>query len=73
MIMHGWKELKKQYPNRLGLAKTLTEKAYILEQFGFHKDAFRLYLSSKEIARGTPNQDFLNVIQLKIKKIESFL
>ncbi len=64
-------EIKQQFPNRLGLAKTLTEKAYILERHGFHKDALELYRTANNMALGTPNREFLNLIQSKMKELYS--
>ena len=59
--------IKNQISNRLGLAKTYAEKAHLLEQMGFHQDAFKSLSQATEIAKSSPNRQFLAILDEQIQ------
>ncbi len=65
-------KMKSKFPNRLGLAKSISEKAFLLEQLGYRKEAINQYHFAKQVAHGTPNKDFIHVIENRIDKIKDF-
>jgi len=60
--------IKKQVPNKLGLAKSIAEKAFLLEQMGQLPEAYRTYQFAQEVANGTPNHEFIQTIAQQIAK-----
>lgn len=64
-------EMKSKLSNKLGLAKTISEKGFLLEQLGYHREALEQFNFAKHIARGTPNKDFICIIENRIEKIEN--
>ena len=63
-------QIKEQLPNRLGLAKSLSEKAFVLEQLGMTGDALKTYRASAAVANGTPNRQFLEMVGARIGQLE---
>ena len=63
--------IKQELPNKLGLAKTIAEKGFLLEQCGYQQDALRTYNIAANIAQGTPNLHFLETIDDRIKILTS--
>lgn len=62
--------IKQQLPNnKLGLAKSIAEKGFTLEQCGFHREALRSYQAASEIAQGSPNIDFCRTIETHIQTL----
>ena len=59
--------IKQELPNKLGLAKTIAEKGFLLEQCGYQQDALRTYNIAANIAQGSPNLHFLQTIDQRIK------
>ena len=65
--------IKQQVPNKLGLAKTVAEKAFLLEQLGHLPEAYHTYQCAQQIANGTPNQEFIASINQRIAKFNPSL
>jgi tetratricopeptide (TPR) repeat protein len=63
-------KIKQNVPNKLGLAKTVAEKAFLLEQLGQIEAAQQQYQYAENIAMGTPNIEFLSTISEKLKHID---
>ena len=63
--------IKQELPNKLGLAKTIAEKGFLLEQCGYQQDALRTYNIAANIAQGSPNLHFLQTIDQRIKILKS--
>ncbi len=59
--------IKQELPNKLGLAKTIAEKGFLLEQCGYHQDALSTYNIATNIAQGSPNLHFLETINERRK------
>ena len=59
--------IKQELPNKLGLAKTIAEKGFLLEQCGYHQDALSTYNIATNIAQGSPNLHFLEIIDERRK------
>ena len=59
--------IKQQLPNKLGFAKTIAEKGFLLEQCGYQQDALHTYNIAANIAQGSPNLHFLETIDDRIK------
>lgn len=64
-------EMKSQFSNKLGLAKSISEKGFLLEQLGYHREALNQFNFAKNIAQGTPNKEFIFIIENRIEKIEN--
>lgn len=58
--------IKQGINNRLGLAKTIAEKAFLLEQLGRRSDALQMYQTARQIAADSPNDEFLSLIAQRI-------
>jgi tetratricopeptide (TPR) repeat protein len=59
-------QIKQDLSNKLGLAKTIAEKAYLLEQMGFRNEAVQNYQYAWQIAGNTPCEDFVASIQQRL-------
>ena len=59
-------QIKQNLPNRLGLARTVVEKAYLLEQLGFRQDALQNYQYAWQLAENTIHTDLLQNIADRI-------
>jgi tetratricopeptide (TPR) repeat protein len=63
--------IKQNLPNKMGLVKSITQKAFLLEQLGFPQDALHSYYSAVEIAKISPNKQYVNEIVSHINRITS--
>ena len=63
--------MKNQISNRLGLAKTYAEKAHLLQQMGFPQDALDSISQAAEIAKNSPNQQFLTLLHNQIQTLHN--
>ncbi len=61
--------IKQRYPNRLGYAKTLSEKAHLLEVNGYAREAFEVYSQAALIANTSTNSVFQTEILQKIERL----
>jgi tetratricopeptide (TPR) repeat protein len=59
-------QLKQNLPNRMGLAKTAAEKAYLLEQLGYRQDALQYYQYASTLVQNSPNQEFVRNLTERI-------
>ena len=64
--------IKQQSHNKLGLAKSIAEKAFVLEQLGHAQEAIESYHIAENVANGTPNVEFLHTISDRIHAIQYF-
>src|SRR6056297_3546024 len=51
-------ELKQRLPNRMGLAKTIAEKGFLLENSGFYSEALEQYQNAANITKASPSTMF---------------
>ncbi len=61
--------IKSRYPNRLGYAKTLSEKAFLLESHGFAREALDTYSLAARITNSSANPDFHYAILRKMERL----
>lgn len=66
-------KIKQFFPNKLGLSKSIADKAYILEMCGLNKEALNYYFIAQKTANNTPNFHFLNEINNKINELSNNL
>lgn len=64
--------IKEQCRNKLGLAKTIAEKAFVLEQLGHSHEALQNYHLAENVANGTPNVEFLHTIADRIDAMQYY-
>lgn len=64
--------IKEQCHNKLGLAKSIAEKAFVLEQLGYSSQALENYHLAEKVANGTPNREFLDTISNRINAMQYF-
>lgn len=62
-------EIKMRYPNRLGYAKTLSEKAFLLESHGFIHEALEIYTQVASIANTSASPVFRDQILQKVERL----
>jgi hypothetical protein len=60
-------------PNKLGLAKVVAEKALIYEQMGMNAEALRQYETARQIALGTPNHAFIEILMGRMAALQRVL
>ena len=65
-------KIKEHCHNKLGLAKSIAEKAFVLEQLGYTHQALENYHLAENVANGTPNVNFLDTISNRINSIRYF-
>jgi tetratricopeptide (TPR) repeat protein len=65
--------LKSQLPNRFGLAKTVAEKAFLLEQCGYYREALQSFQIAANITKSSPNQEFSRYISQQIDTLSNRL
>jgi tetratricopeptide (TPR) repeat protein len=64
-------QIKQSFPNRLGLAKTVVDKAWVCEQIGDRFQALSLYQYAHQIANGSANNQFVHNIAQKIQSLQN--
>ena len=64
--------LKQNLPNRLGLAKSMADKAFLLEQMGYPRDALQVYSSTAQLIHKSPNRQFKEIIDQRINHLSQF-
>ena len=62
-------EMKKVLPNRLGVAKSIAEKAFLLENCEFYQDALNTYLMAAQISFDSPHKKFKEMINERIQRL----
>jgi len=65
--------LKSHLPNRFGLAKTIAEKAFLLEQCGYYREALQSFQMAVNITKSSPNQEFSQYLNQQINTLSSRL
>ncbi|MHA1674043.1 MAG: hypothetical protein ACTSYI_10485 [Promethearchaeota archaeon] len=63
--------LKQKISNRFGVAKSMAEKANLLERMGFPQKALELYVGASKVIENTSNHDFSGIIFHRIAQLNS--
>jgi hypothetical protein len=63
--------MKQHLSNKLGIAKSVAEKANLLERMGFQNKALEEYLNAYQIVAESSNKEFFQIIQNKIQELNS--
>lgn len=66
-------KLKLEISNRFGIAKSIAEKANLLENLGLHQKALEEYWQAEKIIQNTNNQEFSKIIFQKIDELNMYL
>ncbi len=61
--------LKQQISNRFGVAKSMAEKANLLERMGFPQKALELYVGASKVIENTSNREFSGIIFHRIDQL----
>ncbi len=64
---------KLQLSNRFGIAKSIAEKANLLELMGFHQKALEEYLQAFSFVEDSNNREFSAIIDQKITELNQML
>ncbi|MHA1584572.1 MAG: hypothetical protein ACTSVU_09455 [Promethearchaeota archaeon] len=65
--------IKQQISNKLGLAKTYAEMAFLLEQKGSYQEAYYLLSKAANISENSPNRQFNSIISSRIHSLSHHL
>jgi len=63
--------IKTKISNTLGLAKTIAEKGYLLEQHGFSQEALLEYQRAFQMVEKSPNRQFVDIIHQRMTGLSS--
>ncbi|MCF2139064.1 MAG: hypothetical protein K9W44_03310 [Candidatus Lokiarchaeota archaeon] len=66
-------KLKLQLSNRFGIAKSMAEKANLLEHLGFHQKALEEYLQAFRFVEDSNNREFSSIIDQKIVELNKMI
>ena len=65
--------MKQQISNRFGVAKSMAEKANLLERLGFPQKALDLYVDASKVIENTSNREFSGIIFHRIEQLNSVM
>lgn len=66
-------EKKLQLSNRFGIAKSIAEKANLLELMGFYQKALEEYLQAFSFVENSENKEFSAIIDQKIAELNRMM
>ncbi|MHA1519052.1 MAG: hypothetical protein ACTSRK_02605 [Promethearchaeota archaeon] len=65
--------MKQNISNRFGVAKSMAEKANLLERLGFPQKALELYVDASKVIGNTSNHEFSGIIFNRISQLNNLV